>query len=183
MPTRSKGPVCVVARASCERYDRSQSVISNVFRLSFAFIRRTNYSSCHGCSFVDGVFIPMRKSPITSRENCLSLQPSEVRGGGSPPRQCTSASASSTVYTSFPVANRDVSITPRKSMRRQHPIRLMALVINCKLKDLFIPEDVGFFCSFITEIHEPGYIMNIIEDFGINANHEIIKVAFNYLSG
>lgn len=58
-----------------ERYDhRSLGVISGAFRLSFAFIRRTNYSSCHGCSFVDGVFIPMRKSPITSRENCLSLQ-------------------------------------------------------------------------------------------------------------
>ena len=69
------------AALSCKRYDRSsRGVISGAFRLSFAFIRRTNYSSCHGCSFVDGVFIPWRKSPITSRENCLSLQEPAGRG-------------------------------------------------------------------------------------------------------
>lgn len=49
------------------------------FHLSFTFIRWTNYSSCHDSSFVDGVFIPMRKSSITSRENCLSLQQSKTR--------------------------------------------------------------------------------------------------------
>ncbi|KAI4459180.1 aldehyde dehydrogenase [Holotrichia oblita] len=34
-----------------------------------------------GC-YHDGVFIPWSKSPITSRENCLSLQPSSCGGGG-----------------------------------------------------------------------------------------------------
>lgn len=46
---------------------------------SIAIFWTRNYSSCHGSSFVDGVFIPLGVAPITSRENCLSLQP---MGGG-----------------------------------------------------------------------------------------------------
>lgn len=153
--------VCVARENYNRRYDRSQRVISRVFRLSFAFIRRTNYSSCHGCSFVDGVFIPMRKSPITSRENCLSLQSSEVSGKrcrDNAPTQCAL-----TLYSSSADEHRDVSITTKV----RQPIHLIALVINRDLKNsrCFLYERIRFYAlCFMIRINAsspfkmlPGY--------------------------
>lgn len=46
--------------------------------LSLVFLSSTNYSSCHGCSFVDGVFIPLCK-PQSRCEKIAYLKPEQWR--------------------------------------------------------------------------------------------------------
>lgn len=75
---------------------------------------RTNYGSCHGCSFVDGVFIPMRKSPITSWENCLSP--------GRQARAATAGAAPCTAAATLLICGRRTDVSITAEYRKAHPL-------------------------------------------------------------